>query len=251
MADRPGFFTGSGMPMRFADSNGILIDVYQATTQMTDESGQTYPYTIDTLLDKAIGPEGYYGVFTVNAHTDSPASSVSDAIVQSAMDRGIPVISARQMLEWLDGRNASTFDSLFWNGSTLSFSINVAQGANGLVAMVPVEQGKTVSRVLNNGNAVPFTMKTVKGVLYARFYAANGAFQVEFTEAVSTGPEPFGWYAGDMHVHRSCGGPPDAISSMKAKMSNHNLAVMILAGGYGQRRGTRPRARPAASEWAG
>ena len=148
MADRPGFFTGSGMPMRFADSNGILIDVYQATTQMTDESGQTYPYTIDTLLDKAIGPEGYYGVFTVNAHTDSPASSVSDAIVQSAMDRGIPVISARQMLEWLDGRNASTFDSLFWNGSTLSFSINVAQGANGLVAMVPVEQGKTVSRVI-------------------------------------------------------------------------------------------------------
>ena len=233
MADRPGFFTGSGMPMRFADSNGILIDVYQATTQMTDESGQTYPYTIDTLLDKAIGPEGYYGVFTVNAHTDSPASSVSDAIVQSAMDRGIPVISARQMLEWLDGRNASTFDSLFWNGSTLSFSINVAQGANGLVAMVPVEQGKTVSRVLNNGNAVPFTMKTVKGVLYARFYAANGAFQVEFTEAVSTGPEPFGWYAGDMHVHRSCGGPPDSISSMKAKMSNHNLAVMTLLADMG------------------
>ena len=185
IADRPGFFTGSGMPMRFADSNGNLIDVYQATTQMTDESGQSYPYTIDTLLDKAIGPEGYYGVFTVNAHTDASTSSESDSIVQSAMARGIPVITARQLLAWLDGRNASTFDSLFWSGNALSFSINIAQGANGLVAMLPVEQGKTVSRVMNNGNAVPFTMQVIKGVLYASFYAANGAFQVDYVSDVT------------------------------------------------------------------
>ena len=37
---------------------------------MTDESGQTYPYTVDTLLDRALGAEGYYGAYTVNAHTD-------------------------------------------------------------------------------------------------------------------------------------------------------------------------------------
>ena len=122
---------------------------------------------------------------------------------------------------------------LFWNGGTLSFSINVAQGANGLVAMVPVEQGNTVLSVMKNGNAVPFTMKTVKGVLYSRLYAANGAFQVEYTDAVSTGPEPFGWYTGDIHVHRSCGGPPDSILSMKVKMSNHNLAVMSLLADMG------------------
>ncbi len=33
----PGLFTGSGMPMRFSDLDGSIIDVYQATTQMTDE----------------------------------------------------------------------------------------------------------------------------------------------------------------------------------------------------------------------
>ena len=62
-------FTGSGMPMRFADVDGTMIDVYQATTQMTDESEQSYPSTIDTLLDNALGPEGYYGAFTANMHT--------------------------------------------------------------------------------------------------------------------------------------------------------------------------------------
>ena len=71
MNDRPGLFTGSGMPMRFATSTGAFIDVYQATTQMTDESGQSYPFTIDTLLDRALGPEGYYGAFTANLHTDN------------------------------------------------------------------------------------------------------------------------------------------------------------------------------------
>ena len=34
---RPGMFTGSGFPMRFADTDGTIIDVYQATTQLTDE----------------------------------------------------------------------------------------------------------------------------------------------------------------------------------------------------------------------
>ena len=42
---RDGFFTGSGMPMRFADLDGTIIDTYQAATQMTDESGQGYPAT--------------------------------------------------------------------------------------------------------------------------------------------------------------------------------------------------------------
>ena len=120
--NRPGMFTGSGMPMRFADLDGTMIDVYQAATQMTDESGQTYPFNVDTLLDKALGAEGYYGAFTANMHTDSASHAGSDAIVASAQARGVPVVSARQMLEWLDGRNASSFESLAWNGNTLSFT---------------------------------------------------------------------------------------------------------------------------------
>ena len=38
MRDRPGLFTGSGLPMRFADADGSLIDVYQAATQIADEA---------------------------------------------------------------------------------------------------------------------------------------------------------------------------------------------------------------------
>ncbi len=65
-----------------------MFDVYQAAVQMTDESGQTYPYTVDTLLDRAVGPEGYYGVFTVNIHTNFSQSPVCRTPSLSPRRRG-------------------------------------------------------------------------------------------------------------------------------------------------------------------
>ncbi len=135
--NRPGMFTGSGMPMRFADLDGTVIDVYQGATQMTDESGQTYPFTVNTLLDRATGPEGYYGAFVANMHTDSESSAGATAIISSALARGVPVVSSRQMLTWLDGRNASSFGSLAYSGGTMSFTIAPGAGANGLRALLP------------------------------------------------------------------------------------------------------------------
>ena len=108
-----------GMPMRFADLDGSMIDVYQATTQMTDESGITYSTHINTLLDNAIGAPGYYGVVTANMHTDNPNHPGQQTIVNAAIARGVPVVSAQQMLTWLDGRNGSSFGSLSWAGNSL------------------------------------------------------------------------------------------------------------------------------------
>ena len=178
--DRPGFFTGSGMPMRFADADGNLINVYQAVTQMTDESGQTYPYTINSLLDKANGPEGYFGAFTANIHNDTAESPDSDDIIASAIAHGVPVVSARQMLTWLDGRNASRFTSIAWNGNTLSFSISAGQGTSGLMAMVPASSSQRTTQITLNGNPVGFTTAVIKGIQYAVFPATAGSYQITY-----------------------------------------------------------------------
>jgi hypothetical protein len=181
VANAPGLFTGSGMPMRFADLDGTMIDVYQATTQMTDESGQTYPFTVDTLLDRALGPQGYYGVFTANMHTDSVQSSGSDAIVASAQSRGVPVVSAKQMLDWLDGRNASSFGSVAWSNDTLSFDVNAAAKAIGLRGMVPARVGgRDLVGITRNGSAVSFTTGVVKGKAYAFFSATSGSYAASY-----------------------------------------------------------------------
>jgi len=178
--NRPGFFTGSGIPMRFAKTDGTLIDVYQAATQMTDESNQTYPYTFDQLLDGAVGSQEYYGAFTANMHTDSSFSSKSDAIISSALAREIPVVSARQMLQWLDGRNGSSFSNFAWSGNVLSFTVTAAQNTNGLTAMVPLPTGLTVSSVTQSGNSMAYSTNTIKGMQYVLFYVTSGSYQVRF-----------------------------------------------------------------------
>ena len=175
--NRPGLFTGSGFPQRFADTDGSLIDVYQAATQMTDESGIDVALHIKTLIDNATGPDGYYGVFTANMHTDNDDNPGADAIIAEATSRNVPVVSATQMLTWLDGRNGSSFAGLSFAGNQLSFSINPGTGANGLQAMLPVS-GPTgpLSRLTHDGADVATTTQTIKGVDYAMFDAQAGGY---------------------------------------------------------------------------
>ena len=182
--DRPGLFTGSGMPMRFANVDGAMIDVYQAATQMSDEAGQSYPATVNTLLDRALGAEGYYGAFVSNQHTEGGSSGANvTAIVAAAQARDVPIISARQLLTWVDGRNGSSFANLSYTGNMLTFAINVGDGANGLMAMLPERNGTQLLSALTRGGApVDYTVSTVKGVAYAQFAAASGAYAATYAD---------------------------------------------------------------------
>jgi hypothetical protein len=185
--DRPGMFTGSGMPMRFAELDGSMIDCYQLTTQMPDESGIEYTPFTNALLDKALGPEGYYGVFCANMHTDSAVHLGADAIIASAMAHNVPVIAARQMLHWLDGRNGSSFSAMSMTGDVLTFSITVMSSARNLYAMVPTQSdsGQIIS-ITRNGSPIPFTREVIKGIEYAFYEATTGDYIVTYGE-VTTG----------------------------------------------------------------
>ncbi|HEY6865928.1 MAG TPA: DUF4082 domain-containing protein, partial [Candidatus Eisenbacteria bacterium] len=181
--NRPGMFTGSGMPMRFARLDGSIIDCYQAVTQMPDESGEIFPDFVNALFDKALGPEGYYGAFTTNMHFDSyPNHAGSDAIVAAAKARGVPVVSGRQMLRWLDARNASTFGGLTWNAGTLSFTITADPVARNIEAMLPtLAAAGSLSGITVGGLPVTYRTETIKGIEYAIFPAASGSYAATYT----------------------------------------------------------------------
>jgi hypothetical protein len=173
--------TGSGLIMKFADADGTLIDVYQAHTHMTDEAGQPYPATVNALLDKAVGPEGYYGLFTANMHTDLVNSPGADAIVASAQTRGVPIISAKQALDWVEGHAASRFQSFSWSGSTLTFTVSAAAGTTGIQALLPIQSPSgTLTALSRGGTAVAYTTETVKGISYARFAAPSGSYSAVY-----------------------------------------------------------------------
>ena len=182
--DTPGVFTGSAMPMRFARLDGTLVDVYQAATQMSDEAGQSFPFTVDTLLDRALGAEGYYGAYTINAHTDFAVLPESSATVTSALARGVPVVSARQMLTWIDARNDSSFGSFVWDGSALGFNVTRAAAATGLQAMLPMNaNGRALVGITLGAASVGYTTRTVKGIDYAFFAANTGAYVATYGAA--------------------------------------------------------------------
>ena len=198
MFDFPGMFTGSGFPMRFADLDGSVVDVYQAATQLTDEWGSSQSAArgvathVTALLDRAVGGDGYYGVFTANMHTDAGnvPHAGARAIVDAARARGVPVVSAEQMLDWLDARNGSSFGNLGFAGNRLQFSIQRAAGANGLEAMLPMA-GPTgeLTGVTRDGAPVATARRTVKGIDYAVFDAAAGGYAATYGTA-PTGPPP-------------------------------------------------------------
>jgi hypothetical protein len=199
MLSFPGMFTGSGFPMRFADTDGSLVDVYQATTQLTDEWGGSQVQAvgvdahINALLERAVGDEGYYGVFTANMHTDAPnvPHPGADAIVAAAQARDIPVVSAAQMLDWLDGRNGSSFQGVSFNAAQLRFNVVHAAGARGLETMVPASASTgALTALTRDGVPVSPTLRTVKGINYLVFPATAGAYVATYGTAGGGTPGP-------------------------------------------------------------
>ena len=87
------------------------------------------------------------------------------------------MVSARQMLTWLDGRNGSSFEDLAWDGDDLTFGIDVGAGADGLQAMLPTQDADgTLESLARDGDPVAFDTETIKGVEYAVFTATPGDY---------------------------------------------------------------------------
>jgi hypothetical protein len=183
---RPGLLTGGGFPQRFADSNGALIDVYQAMTQVTDESELPMPRQVDTLLDNALGSKAFYGVVTVLNHSDNGDHANLNDIVASAQDRGVPIVSSEQMLDWLDGRNASSFEDVAYAGGRLTFSVVTNPKARGIEAMLPAQSGSgPLSGLTRGGAPVAHEKRTIKGVEYYAFKAAAGDYTATYANDAS------------------------------------------------------------------
>ena len=187
VAGRPGLFTGSGIPMKFADTDGTSIDIYQGVSQLVNENGINYDSDVNALLTNATGSKGYYGFF--GTHDDYRDSTFSDSIVNASQNFNVPVISALQALTWLDGRNSSSFTNFSWDGTTLNFTVTPGPGITGLQGMLPAvdSSNSAISSLARNGSAVTFTTQTIKGISYAFFPAAAGDYVATYS---GTAPTP-------------------------------------------------------------
>jgi len=193
---RRGLLTGSGIPMRFADTDGSILDVYQGTSDLVNETikvegVQAYVGAINTLLDRALGPEGYYGLF--GTHDDFQDEDFLPAVISSATSHRVPVIGAKQALTWLDGRNGSSFSAFTWANRRLGFTVAAAAGARNLQAMLPLNTlSHALSTITRDGVSVSFTTQTIKGIEYAFFPAVAGTYAAAYDGSIAPPPVPAG-----------------------------------------------------------
>jgi hypothetical protein len=188
---RAAVITGSGMNMRLSDADGDMLDVYQGVTNF--ENSVTGAAAIDTVLDNATGPLGYYGIY--GTHYDM-SDSYHTTLFNQAKANNVPVISAEQALVWLDGRNSSEFSNFGGGDGRFTFDIETGMGAQGLRAMMPVQDaGGTLTGITRGGDAVSYQTQAVKGVQYAIFDGRPGSYTVTYSDYDSD-PDDDGGNAG-------------------------------------------------------
>lgn len=176
---RPGFKTGSGLPMRYADVDGSMINVYQVASHLVNESGMSFPSAIDTQLDRALGPEGYFGAF--GTHYDF-SDGFDLQLTAAAVARGVPLVSAQQLLDWTEGRNNSHFAHIELSEEALTFdALTDRRTGTMLRGMIPAKiSGKDILAISRDGLPVNFEKTIIKGIAYAMFPVETGVYRVSF-----------------------------------------------------------------------
>jgi hypothetical protein len=165
--------------MPFVDQNGNILDIYQAETQLVNENGVEQLEGVAFMLRRALGPEQFFGAF--GAHYDF-SDRFDDILISEARRQGVALISARQMLTWLDGRNQSRFDNLKWENSVLTFTSQIGRGAEAAYAMVPYRfREGHVEKVICGSERLAYSIETIKGIEFASFPARPGPCQAIWT----------------------------------------------------------------------
>lgn len=176
---KSGFLTGSGVPMRFVDPASGLIDVYQQETHFFDETFATSSVPVRRALERAVGPEQYFGAFGTHYDFHIP---FDQELIDLARDLSVPMVSAQQMLEWTDGRGSTRVKARSWANGELAFTAEVDPRAESLVqTMLPVSSAAGELRSVRGPEGLAdVEVRTVKGIEYAMFDIVSGDYFVTF-----------------------------------------------------------------------
>ncbi len=186
---RTGFMTGSGIPMRFSSEKGELINVYQQETHLVDEIFDDDRAAVEGLIQRALGPEQFFGAF--GTHYDFH-NEFDKFLMELARKYDVPMVSARQMLDWMDGRLRTDVLNQQWDGERLSFTIAGDPRTHGmLTAMLPssTERGR-LQALTHNGAPVPIETAVVKGVEYVLFPGMDGTYSASYGNRIADNLAP-------------------------------------------------------------
>ena len=171
-----GNYTGSGLPMKFADVSGKVIHVYQQLNNVYDQQYMEhkdqdgYYNAFKGLMDRSLNNE-VYSTISVRAHNNEYFFSKVPLMkmLDYSRSKGIPVWTELQFLEFLKVKDEAKFSDLQWSGSRLTFTIRSSlTHQRGLTCLIPYAyNGKRIHGIVSNGTSLSYAIKSVKGFDYA------------------------------------------------------------------------------------
>ncbi|NLE45693.1 MAG: hypothetical protein GX620_13305 [Chloroflexi bacterium] len=192
-----GHLTGSGLPMRFIDQRGRVLNVYQQLTQLADEhllavAGGPAQLTAEdavevsrALLNHSMA--GAYSAVVAQFHVDPFASSgafATEAIrwiegtLDCAVAHNIPIWSAEEWLRFTEVRHNAVFESVEWRSANQCLEFHLAaEQIPGVVLSLMIPrwcEEKMLHQVEVDGQRVRHRERKVGGVEYGWFPVEAG-----------------------------------------------------------------------------
>ncbi|MBN9381895.1 MAG: hypothetical protein J0H74_14085 [Chitinophagaceae bacterium] len=176
LGTRQGNYTGSGLPMKFADLQGNVIDIYQQLNNVYDQQymehndKEGFYDCFKGLMDRSLEDE-VYSFVCIKAHNAEYFFSKEPLMhmLDYANSKGVPVWTELELLDFEKARDEAAFTGLHWVRDKLTFTIKSSvAAAHDITCMIPHRyMGKRVDKVTQNGVSRSWLIKKVKGAEYA------------------------------------------------------------------------------------
>lgn len=158
---------GAALPMRFAETDGSLLDVFQQHTHLHDDilfapdRDYSYKFTTevaetlyDQLLSNAI--HRFQLPIATNFHPGNWyfARDMALLLIRMAQDRQMLAWSYDQWLDFWEGRDICRMTHITWADGALSFVVTNPSGRDDVCIELPIAwQGRSLVTVVCNGAA--------------------------------------------------------------------------------------------------
>jgi hypothetical protein len=192
-----GYVNGTGLPARFVDEDGRLLDVYEQATVSTDDGwllpkgglpAMTLAEAISrscAMIDAAV--ERYHTVYHPYFHPRPlkgggtipyPTRPWLDAVLAHARRRGLPYLNAERWLDWNATRRTIALTSLTHSRRGVACTLRADRGVHGVAVLLPAPYGAAGEQIVTR-HGRPYAAVTVD-------LPAGAEVEVEVGVALST-----------------------------------------------------------------
>ena len=204
-----GYFTGSGLPMRFVDEEGRLIDNWQQNTHLVDEQLIEMPWganfvgatpeqaveIADSVIQRAaagayaaLGAQFHFDPFAVPGPWTAGAESYLDGVLASCQVHGLPIVASAHWLDFTRARASVRFSAFQFDATSgvLTFTAHTDSPDAGLNLLLPVQNRIYHLAVLQaNRKQIAYKTRKVGATLYAiaQLDATELAFEARYQSA--------------------------------------------------------------------